>query len=192
MKKIILVTVGVIVISGSAALFIIGKDPEMNSEPAVPVMLEESQSTDSVITETEITPDIIDAAIKDGNFTTLITAIGAVGLTETLKSSGPFTIFAPRDVAFTALPDGTLEGLLQPENATDLAALLTYHIIPSKVLSGSLTDGMVVQTAQGATLTIGVNDSVITVNGATVVSPDMETSNGVIHVIDSVLLPPTE
>ena len=106
---------------------------------------------------------------------------------ETLKGEGPFTVFAPTDEAFAALPEGTVEGLL--EDIPALTAILTYHVVPGKVMSGDLSDGMMAATVNGADVTIGTMGGV-TVNGASVVTADIETSNGVIHVIDAVILPP--
>lgn len=131
--------------------------------------------------------DIVDTAVDAGSFETLVAAVTAAGLVDTLKGDGPFTVFAPTDDAFAALPDGTVEGLL--EDIPALTAVLTYHVVPGKVMSGDLSDGMTAATVNGADVTIGTTGGV-TVNGANVVTPDIETSNGVIHVIDAVILPP--
>ncbi|NBD28837.1 MAG: fasciclin domain-containing protein [Alphaproteobacteria bacterium] len=130
--------------------------------------------------------DIVDTAVEAGDFTTLVAAVEAAGLVETLKGDGPFTVFAPTDEAFAALPEGTVEGLLEDTEA--LTAILTYHVVPGKVMSGDLSDGMMAATVNGAEVTIGVGDAV-TVDGATVTAADIEASNGVIHVIDSVIIP---
>lgn len=132
--------------------------------------------------------DIVDTAVEAGTFTTLVAAVQAADLVDTLKGDGPFTVFAPTDEAFAALPEGTVETLLQPENKDQLVAVLTYHVVPRKVMSSDLADGMAAQTVQGDEVTIGTTGGV-TVNEANVVSADIETSNGVIHVIDSVILP---
>ena len=131
--------------------------------------------------------DIVTTAQEAGSFTTLLAAAEAAGLVETLQGEGPFTVFAPTDEAFAALPEGTVEGLLEDTEA--LTAILTYHVIPGKVMSTDLSDGMTAATVNGAEVEIGVGDSV-TVSGATVTQADIEASNGVIHVIDSVLMPP--
>ncbi|MGI9658429.1 MAG: fasciclin domain-containing protein [Gaiellaceae bacterium] len=131
--------------------------------------------------------DIVDTAIAAGDFSTLVAAVQAAELVDTLKGEGPFTVFAPTDEAFAALPEGTLDDLLLPENKDQLAAILTYHVVPGTVLSTDLADGQVA-TVNGEEVTIAVTDGV-TVNGANVVTADIETSNGVIHVIDAVLLP---
>jgi uncharacterized surface protein with fasciclin (FAS1) repeats len=130
--------------------------------------------------------DIVDTAVDAGNFTTLVAAVEAAGLVETLKGDGPFTVFAPTDDAFAALPEGTVEGLLEDTEA--LTAILTYHVVPGEVMSGDLSDGMMAETVNGAEVSIGVGDAV-TVDGATVTTADIEASNGVIHVIDQVILP---
>lgn len=131
--------------------------------------------------------DIVDTAVNAGTFTTLVAAVEAAGLVDTLKGEGPFTVFAPTDEAFAALPAGTVEGLLADPEA--LAAILTYHVVAGKVMSTDLSDGMTATTVNGADITIGTMDGV-TVNGANVVTADIEASNGVIHVIDAVILPP--
>ena len=130
--------------------------------------------------------DIVDTAVEAGNFTTLATALEAAGLVETLKGEGPFTVFAPTDDAFAALPEGTVEGLL--EDTDTLTAILTYHVVPGKVMSGDLSDGMMAETVNGQSVTIGTEGGV-TVDGANVIQADIEASNGVIHVIDAVILP---
>lgn len=133
--------------------------------------------------------DIIDTAKGAGNFTTLLAAVEAAGLTETLKGAGPFTVFAPTDAAFAALPAGTVEDLLKPENKAKLASILTYHVLPAKVMSTDLSEGLKAATVQGAEVTITLEGGA-KVNGAVISTADIEASNGVIHVIDSVILPP--
>jgi len=133
--------------------------------------------------------DIVDTAIAAGQFGTLVAAIQAAGLVDTLKGEGPFTVFAPTDEAFAALPEGTVENLLMPENKDQLIAVLTYHVIPGAVMSGDIAGKKLeVATVQGSDLSIDATMGV-KVDNATVVSADIETSNGVIHVIDNVLLP---
>ncbi len=133
--------------------------------------------------------DIVDTAIGAGNFTTLVAAVEAAGLVETLKGEGPFTVFAPTDAAFAALPAGTVEDLLKPENKDQLVAVLTYHVVPGKVMSTDLTEGQKAASVQGGELTITL-DGGAKVNGAVISTADIEASNGVIHVIDTVILPP--
>lgn len=131
--------------------------------------------------------DIVDTAVEAGTFTTLVAAVEAAGLVDVLKGEGPFTVFAPTDDAFAALPEGTVEGLLADPEA--LAAILTYHVVAGKVMSTDLTNNMMATTVNGADVTI-MTEGGVTVNGANVVAADIEASNGVIHVIDAVILPP--
>jgi len=133
--------------------------------------------------------DIVDTAVGAGTFTTLVAAVTAAGLADTLKGEGPFTVFAPTDAAFAALPAGTVEDLLKPENKDKLAAILTYHVVAGKVMSTDLTEGMKAASVQGGELTITL-DGGAKVNGAVISTADIEATNGVIHVIDSVILPP--
>ncbi len=140
-------------------------------------------------------PDtVVDVAASDENFSTLVTAVDAAGLAGTLSGAGPFTVFAPVNDAFAALPAGTVDTLLAPENQAQLTSVLTYHVVPSKVLSSDLSDGMTVTTVQGQPLTVGVQGDAVTLtdasgNTASVVQADVEAGNGVVHVIDHVLLP---
>ncbi|WP_171121876.1 MULTISPECIES: fasciclin domain-containing protein [unclassified Ruegeria] len=132
--------------------------------------------------------DIVDTAVGAGSFETLVAAVQAAELVDTLKGEGPFTVFAPNDEAFAALPEGTVETLLKPENKDQLVAILTYHVVPGKVMSGDLSDEMKAATVQGGEVTIDLDNGVM-INDASVVQADIETSNGVIHVIDKVILP---
>ena len=134
------------------------------------------------------TKDIVDTAVEAGSFSTLVAAVQAAGLVDTLKGEGPFTVFAPTDDAFAALPDGTVESLLLPENKDKLTSILTYHVVPGKVMSGDLSNGMSATTVQGSDVTI-MTEGGVTVNGANVTAADIEASNGVIHVIDAVIMP---
>ena len=133
--------------------------------------------------------DIVDTAVSAGQFETLVAAVKAAGLVDTLKGEGPFTVFAPTDAAFAALPEGTVENLLKPENKEKLVAILTYHVIPGKVMSGDIAGKTAnVKTVHGGKLSIDATNGV-KVDNATVTAADIETSNGVIHVIDTVVLP---
>ncbi|SMO43931.1 fasciclin domain-containing protein [Ruegeria faecimaris] len=133
--------------------------------------------------------DIVDTAVSAGSFTTLVAAVQAAGLVDTLKGDGPFTVFAPTDEAFAALPEGTVETLLLPENKDQLVAILTYHVVPAKVMSGDIAGKRTkVLTVQGDRLSVNGKNGV-KVNGAKVVQADIEASNGVIHVVDAVILP---
>jgi uncharacterized surface protein with fasciclin (FAS1) repeats len=133
--------------------------------------------------------DIVDTAIGNENFTTLVAALKAAGLVDILKGDGPFTVFAPTNAAFAKLPAGTLENLLKPENKDQLIAVLTYHVVSGKVMSGDLVGKKLsAATVQGSRIDIDATDGV-KVNNATVMTADIETDNGVIHVIDTVILP---
>jgi uncharacterized surface protein with fasciclin (FAS1) repeats len=140
-------------------------------------------------THHEKNQDIVDTAIAAGDFNTLVAAIQAAGLVDTLKGDGPFTVFAPTDEAFAALPAGTVESLLEPENVAKLQAILTYHVVPGKVMASDVTDGTSAATVQGSNVAFVVAGGSVQINGATVTAADIEASNGVIHVIDTVLLP---
>ena len=133
--------------------------------------------------------DIVDTAVSAGSFNTLVAAVQAAGLVDTLKGDGPFTVFAPTDEAFAALPEGTVETLLLPENKDQLVEILTYHVVPAKVMSGDIAGKRAkVLTVQGDRLSVNAKNGV-KVNGAEVVQADIEASNGVIHVVDAVILP---
>jgi uncharacterized surface protein with fasciclin (FAS1) repeats len=137
---------------------------------------------------------VVDVAASNDDFSTLVTAVEAAGLAETLNGDGPFTVFAPVNDAFAALPAGTLDTLLLPENEDQLTAVLTYHVVPMEAMSDDLSDGMTITTVQGQPLTVGVSDTGVTLtdasgNAVSVVQADIEAGNGVVHVIDEVLLP---
>lgn len=137
------------------------------------------------------TSDIVETALSVSYFSTLATALGAAGLIETLKGEGPFTVFAPTDSAFAKVPQQTLDDLLQPENKKKLAAILTYHVVPGRVPSHQVMAMNSATTLQGQTLNISKRDGV-KINQANVIVTDVEATNGVIHVIDSVLMPGDE
>ena len=133
--------------------------------------------------------DIVDTAASAGQFNTLVAAVKAAGLVETLKGEGPFTVFAPTDEAFAKLPEGTVESLLKPENKDKLVAILTYHVVAGDVTSADIAGKkLMVETVEGRELSVDATNGVM-VDHAHVISADIETSNGVIHVIDAVLLP---
>jgi uncharacterized surface protein with fasciclin (FAS1) repeats len=136
--------------------------------------------------------DIVDTAVGAGSFKTLVAALKAADLVDTLKGEGPFTVMAPTDEAFAKLPEGTVESLLKPENKEKLIAILKYHVIPGKALAADVIklDGKDVKTVEGSMARIAVKDGSVTINGAKVIKADIETTNGVIHVIDAVILPP--
>ncbi len=132
--------------------------------------------------------NIVEIASGNKDFTTLVAAVVAAGLAETLSGAGPFTVFAPTNEAFAKLPAGTVEELIKPENKEKLASILTYHVVAGKALSSDLSDGQSIKTVNGQDVKVSVGDRV-KVEGAVVTVPDLEASNGVIHVIDSVIMP---
>ena len=133
---------------------------------------------------------VMDKAAADGNFSTLIAAVEAAGLEDVLSGHGPFTIFAPTNAAFAALPEGTVESLLMPENIDQLKAILTYHVVPKNVMSSQIRNGdNYVKTVSGSTLNVEKEYDEVMIGSARVVAVDIKASNGVIHVIDEVLLP---
>ena len=133
--------------------------------------------------------DIVDTAVSAGNFKTLVAAVKAAGLVDTLKGKGPFTVFAPTDDAFAKLPSGTVDTLLKPENKAKLVAILTYHVVPGKVMSAEVAGKKaMVKTVEGSEISVDGTNGVM-INNAKVIKADIETSNGVIHVIDTVLMP---
>ena len=132
--------------------------------------------------------DIVDTAVSAGSFNTLVAAVKAADLVDTLRGEGPFTVFAPTDRAFGKLPAGTVESLLKPENKGKLQSILTYHVVPGKVMAAQVVNLTSAKTVNGQAITISTGDGV-KVDGAKVLKTDIETSNGVIHVIDSVILP---
>ena len=134
--------------------------------------------------------DIVDTAASAGSFNTLIAAIEAAGLAETLKGPGPFTVFAPTDEAFAKLPAGTVETLLKPENKDKLVQILTYHVVPGKVMSGDVAGKSTeAKTVEGSTLEVDAREGGVMVDEARVVQADIAADNGVIHVIDTVVMP---
>jgi len=133
--------------------------------------------------------DIVDTAVGAGQFKTLAAALGAAGLVETLKGKGPFTVFAPTDAAFAKLPAGTVEMLLKPENKAKLTAILTYHVVAGKVMAADVVKVTSAKTVQGGSVAVKVMGGKVTIDAANVVTTDIAASNGVIHVIDTVLMP---
>ncbi len=133
--------------------------------------------------------DIVDTAVEAGQFETLVAAVQAADLVETLKGEGPYTVFAPTDEAFAALPEGTVESLLEEENRDQLQSILTYHVVSGKIIAEDAMAADSATTVQGQDLTITTMDGSVMIDDATVIQADIETSNGVIHVIDSVLMP---
>ena len=142
----------------------------------------------TAVTTAIATGDIVETAVAAGQFGTLAAALTAAGLIDTLKSAGPFTVFAPNDEAFAKLPKGTVEELLKPENTAKLSAILTYHVVAGKVMAADVVALKHATTVQGGTVAINTTSGV-KVNDATVIATDIAASNGVIHVIDTVLMP---
>ncbi len=149
--------------------------PVVVKEPEAPKMVEPK--------------DVVDIAIGSTDHTTLVAAVTAAGLVETLKGAGPFTVFAPVNAAFAALPAGTVEGLLKPEKKAALTNILTYHVVAGAVKAADLKDGQKVKTLQGEELTVSIKDGKVKINGANVTAADLTSGNGVVHVIDAVLMP---
>ena len=161
------------------------------SEPAPPENGEQPEQAAEQSADTAETPkDIMDTAVASGDFKTLVAAVQAAGLVDTLKGDGPFTVFAPTDAAFDTLPAGTLDELLKPENKDKLTAILTYHVVPGKVMAAEVVGMDAAETVQGAEVAIRAEGGSVKVNDANVTATDIECSNGVIHVIDTVILPP--
>lgn len=133
--------------------------------------------------------DIVDTAVAAGSFKTLVAAVGAAGLVETLKGVGPFTVFAPTDDAFAKLPAGTVESLILPENKDKLVGILTHHVVAGKVLAADVVKLNSATTVAGTSVTIAVNEGTVTIGDASVVTADVLCTNGVIHIVDSVILP---
>jgi uncharacterized surface protein with fasciclin (FAS1) repeats len=133
--------------------------------------------------------DIVQTAVAAGSFNTLVTALKAAGLVSTLEGAGPFTVFAPTDAAFAKLPAGTVENLLKPENKAQLVAILTYHVVPGRVLANQVTSMTSAPTVNGKSLSVASSHGMVMVGGADVVNTDIVCTNGVIHVIDTVLIP---
>lgn len=161
-----------------------------------------TEETSMEMTETEEEPyvmvggakmvpslDIVDNAVNADNVTTLVAAVKAAGLVETLKSEGPFTVFAPTDDAFGKLPAGTVETLVKPENKAKLTSILTYHVVPGALKASDLKDGQKLKTVQGQELAVSYKDGKWFINNAVVIIPDVISSNGVTHVIDAVVMP---
>ena len=134
-------------------------------------------------------PDIVDTAVGAGSFKTLAAALGAAGLVDTMKSPGPFTVFAPTDEAFAKLPAGTVEELIKPENKAKLTAILTYHVVAGKVMAADVVKVKDAKTVQGGSVKVNAMGGKVMIDNATVVKTDIAASNGVIHVIDTVLMP---
>jgi len=187
-KNVIIGSIAVVVLVVAGVIFFMNQNQTD--------MTDESANTQTQTTETveNTTPDIVETASNTESLSTLVTAVQAADLVETLQGEGPFTVLAPTNAAFDALPEGTLNDLLLPENKDTLAGILTYHVISGEVLSSDLTDGQVVTTVQGEELTVSLADGMVMFTdakggSATVTTADVRAGNGVVHIIDTVLMP---
>lgn len=133
--------------------------------------------------------DIVDTAVAAGSFKTLVAAVGAAGLVETLKGTGPFTVFAPSDDAFAKLPKGTVESLILPENKAKLVEILTHHVVAGNVMAADVVKLTSASTVAGKSVAVAVKEGKVKIDDATVVTADVQCTNGVIHIVDSVILP---
>ena len=167
--------------------------PNANTSPVAdtpsPTTSPTSTSSSGAATSSQNLGELAQAASTQGSFTILTKAVQAAGLTSNLTSEGPYTVFAPTDEAFNALPTGTVDNLLKPENKTKLVQLLSYHVVPGRITSSQLKSGNV-KTVAGSNVAVSVSGSGVTVNKAKVVQADIPASNGVVHVVDKVILPP--
>ncbi len=199
-NTVLIAVVAVLLIGGIYVVTQMGGEDTMMEEDTM--MMDDAAMDDTMEAEAGVmvggammvpTLDIIDNAMNASNVTTLVAAVAAAGLVDTLKSAGPFTVFAPTNAAFEALPAGTVESLLLPENRAQLVDILTYHVVPGTYTMSDLTDGQTLTTVQGDVLTIGKVGNEITINGSAMVeTADVISSNGVTFVIDGVLLPSAE
>lgn len=192
-KSIIAGLVALAVIGGGAFVLMSGSDDESTTTTSESSQTAKQESTEKM-EEKKAESDIVELAVATDSLSTLVTAVKAADLVETLQGDGPFTVFAPTNDAFAALPAGTLDTLLKPENKATLAGILTYHVVSGKVMSSDLKDGQVVKTVQGENLTVSIEGGKVMLKDAkggkaTVASADIEASNGVVHVIDAVVLP---
>jgi uncharacterized surface protein with fasciclin (FAS1) repeats len=151
---------------------------------------------DTVATETAVDTmapaapaTVVDIAVGSPDHSTLVAAVKAAGLVETLSGAGPFTVFAPTNAAFAALPAGTVDNLLKPENKADLTGILTYHVVAGTLKAADLTDGQKLKTVNGAELTVSIKDGKVMIDGANVTAADLTAGNGVVHVLDAVVMP---
>ncbi len=163
---------------------------KLGSIVMVALMIFASSFTTKTQNVHEVEADIVDLAVATDFLSTLVAAVKAGDLVGVLKGDGPFTVFAPTNEAFAKLPAGTVENLLKPENKAQLVAVLTYHVVPGKIMSKDLKNGQTAATVQGKNITVTLKDGKAMINNATVTAADIEASNGVVHVIDTVILPP--
>lgn len=189
-SKMIIIVIAVLAVVGLGGWALLGNDESKEGTKTSST----SQTESSTQSEMKTEQNIVGVASSDAQFSTLVTAVKAAGLVETLSGEGPFTVFAPTNDAFAKLPAGTVDSLLKPENVEQLKSILTYHVVPAKVMSSDLSDGQVVTTVQGANLKVSIANGEVTLTDAKggvskVVKADVAASNGVIHVIDTVVMP---
>lgn len=189
--KMIAAAVVIIALLGGG-VFLATRDDTSNDASVQPTATNTSNMDDN--SESMASKDIVELASETRDLSTLVTAVQSADLVDTLKGSGPFTVFAPTNAAFEKLPAGTVESLLKPENKMKLQAVLTYHVVPSKAMSKDLKDGQVLTTVQGSKLTVNIQNGTVMLTDATgakseVVQADIAAENGVVHVIDSVVMP---
>jgi uncharacterized surface protein with fasciclin (FAS1) repeats len=171
----------VLVAFGAMFTFACGDAPKTTEKVEAPAVEE--------VVAAEAPKTVVGIAAGSPDHTTLVAAVTAAGLVETLSGTGPFTIFAPTNAAFAALPAGTVDNLLKPESKTTLTGILTYHVVAGNVMAADLKDGQVVKTLNGKDLIVSIKDGKVMINGANVTAADLAGSNGVVHVVDAVLLP---
>jgi transforming growth factor-beta-induced protein len=181
MRKIFILSIVMAIFLAACASPQVAQEVEPTPEPEV--MEEEVME--------EAMPDIVDTAVAAGSFETLVAAVQAAGLVDALKGDGPFTVFAPSDEAFAKLPEGTIDALLEDPDG-QLSRILLYHVVPGKVMAADVADGLTAETLRGAEVAFSVSDGKVMIKDAEIVATDIEASNGVIHVIDSVILPPED
>jgi uncharacterized surface protein with fasciclin (FAS1) repeats len=187
-------TTAMLALLAATALFAVAcgddEDTKTESDSKDDTSMATSEDEEMVEEDTMAEETITDLAVGNPDLSTLVTAVTAAGLAETLSGPGPFTVFAPNNAAFEKVDKATLDGLLAPEAKADLTALLTYHVVPSAAMAGELTDGQELTTVNGATLKVSIDGNTVKIGDATVVTADVKASNGVVHVIDTVLMPP--
>lgn len=191
-SKTIIIAVAVLAVLGLGGWAIAANNKDDKKDATKTSQTQDNKKT--MADDKKETPNIVGVASSDAQFSTLVAAVKAAGLVDTLSGTGPFTVFAPTNAAFDKLPAGTVDSLLKPENVEQLKSILTYHVVPAKVMSSDLKDGQVVTTVQGATLTVGISNGEVTLtdakgNVSKVTKADIAASNGVIHVIDTVVMP---
>lgn len=187
------IVAAIVLIGGGIGIFAMSQDDEATTTSSSETM-EKETTKPAEKADAKPTSTVVQLAVATSDLSTLVTAVTEADLVETLSGTGPFTVFAPTNAAFAALPAGTLDSLLLPENKAKLQAVLTYHVVAGKVLSSALSDGQVIKTVQGNNLTVIIEDGKVMLEDATgataeVVTADIEASNGVVHVINSVVLP---